>query len=102
MNKTLLTVYLGLIGALAPLTTYAQNLEGIIRRLTRLLDSAILTFASLAVFFFIWGMFQYMLNLENEEKRKDGRAFMIWSIIALTFIFALWGFVSIIQWSLFL
>jgi len=79
----------------------ANNLFDIVDSLSGLLDVAIVTFASLAVFFFVWGIFQIMINLDNEDKRAEGRAFMIWSIIALVFIFGLWGFVELIQESLF-
>ena len=38
---------------------------------------------TLAVAGFIWGIVQYYLNPDNEEKRKKGKSYMIWGIIAL-------------------
>lgn len=51
---------------------------------------------SLAVVLFIWGIIQYFLNAENEEKRKKGKSFMLWGIIALFVMVSMWGLVGIL------
>jgi hypothetical protein len=50
---------------------------------------------SLAVVAFIWGIIQFFLNPENEEKRKQGKSFMMWGIIALFVMVSMWGLVAV-------
>jgi hypothetical protein len=52
---------------------------------------------SLATAAFIWGVIQYYLNPDNEEKRKKGKSFMIGGIIALFVMVAMWGLVGILS-----
>jgi hypothetical protein len=51
------------------------------------------TLASVA---FIWGIIQYFLNPDNEEKRKKGKSYMIWGIVALFVMISMWGLVGIL------
>jgi uncharacterized membrane-anchored protein len=50
---------------------------------------------SLAVAGFVYGIIKYFLNPENEEKRKEGKTFMVWGLIALFVIVSIWGIVRI-------
>lgn len=43
---------------------------------------------------FIWGIFQYFIAAD-EEKRKKGREFVIYGIIGLFLMTAVWGVVSV-------
>ncbi len=45
---------------------------------------------------FIWGIIQYFLNPENEEKRSQGKSYMLWGIIALFVMVSMWGLVGVI------
>jgi zinc transporter ZupT len=51
---------------------------------------------SLATAAFIWGVIQYVVNPENEEKRKKGKTYMIWGIFALFVMVSMWGLVGIL------
>ena len=50
----------------------------------------------LAVLYFLWGVAQFILAAGNEEKVKEGRATMLWGIITLFVMVALWGLVAIV------
>ncbi len=52
---------------------------------------------TLATAGFIWGIIQYFLNPDNEEKRKSGKSFMIWGIIGLFVMLSMWGLVGILS-----
>jgi hypothetical protein len=52
---------------------------------------------TLAVVGFIWGMIQFYLNPDNEEKRKKGKSFMIWGIVALFVMISMWGLVGVLS-----
>lgn len=45
---------------------------------------------------FIWGIIQYYLNPDNEEKRKKGKSFIIGGLIALFVMVSMWGMVGIL------
>jgi succinate dehydrogenase/fumarate reductase cytochrome b subunit len=51
---------------------------------------------SVAVVAFIYGIIQFFLNPENEEKRKAGKSYMLWGIIALFVMVSFWGLVGIL------
>lgn len=61
-----------------------------------LIKSVVPLLFSLAVVGFIWGIIQYSLNPDNEEKRKKGKSYMMWGIIALFVMVSMWGLVGIL------
>lgn len=73
-----------------------KSIEGIINWGTCVLSRSVvpLLFA-LAVAAFIWGVIQFYLNPENEEKRKKGKSFIVGGLIALFVMVAMWGIVGI-------
>jgi hypothetical protein len=80
---------------LAPLATFAGNIIGFI--------NAVLVPLVLAIAFiaFLYGVFQYFIaGGANEEKRKQGRDFVMWSIIGFVVMFSLWGVVNLLMSSL--
>ncbi len=60
-----------------------------------LVKSIIPFLITLAVVSFIWGIIQYFLNPDNEEKRKQGKTFLLWGLIALFVMISVWGLVNI-------
>ncbi len=49
----------------------------------------------LAVAGFVWGVIQYFI-VDSEDKKKKGKEFMLWGIIALFAIVSVWGLVGIL------
>jgi len=46
---------------------------------------------------FVWGVIQYFfLNSDNEEKRIEGRQFILWGILGIIVLFSVWGLVGIL------
>jgi len=62
-----------------------------------LIQSVIPLLFTLATVAFIWGVIKFFLNPENEEKRNDGKTFMIWGIIALFVMISMWGLVGVLS-----
>ena len=63
--------------------------------------SAVNTYVSpiiiaLAVLVFMWGIFQFVRASDNEDQRKEGRAYMLYGIIGIFVMISLWGFVRIL------
>lgn len=60
-----------------------------------LIKSIIPFLMTLATAAFIWGVIQYFLNPDNEEKRKKGKGFIVWGLIALFVMVSVWGLVGV-------
>lgn len=50
---------------------------------------------TLAIVAFIWGVIQFYLNPDNEEKRKKGKTFIVGGLIALFVMTSIWGIIGI-------
>ncbi len=73
------------------------DVTGIINWASCLLVKTIIPFLfALATVAFIWGVIQYYLNPDNEEKRKKGKSFIIGGLIALFVMLSVWGLVAIL------
>lgn len=74
-----------------------DNVTGIVNWASCFLYKVIVPFLfALATVAFIWGVIQYYLNPENEEKRKKGKSFIIGGLIALFVMLSIWGLVGIL------
>ena len=82
----------------ATLAAPFKNLTQILNYFSCLLVKPVMRFLFiLATVSFIWGIIQYFLNAENEEKRKKGKQFMLWGIIALFVMVSVWGLVGVLS-----
>lgn len=73
------------------------RLDGLINYVSCIIGRSVvpLLFVLAFAMFFI-GVLKYVLNPTDENKRAQGRQFMIWGIIALTVMFSVWGLVAIL------
>lgn len=55
---------------------------------------------SLAVLYFIWGMFVFIQNADNAEKRGEGYKHMIWGVVGLFIMVSARGIINLILNSL--
>lgn len=51
---------------------------------------------TIAMIGFIWGVIQMFINPNNEEARKQGKAYVLWGLIGLFVIISVWGLVSVL------
>jgi hypothetical protein len=74
-----------------------DSVGNILDFLTCLIISSIvpLLFA-IATVGFIWGVMQMVINPDDAEKRKQGKQYMIWGILAIFVMVSIWGLVQII------
>jgi hypothetical protein len=104
--KKKLGFILGSVASLAPLAVFAQNAGGcasvedgtiqdIICRIGNVLDTLIPILIVAGIVFFVWGVVQYVIA-NDEEAKKKGKNRMIYGIIGLVVIVAMWGLVGII------
>lgn len=60
------------------LTEFVGKING------RIINPLIELLFALAVVFFLYGVFEFLSNQENEEKRTAGKKHMIWGIVGMT------------------
>ena len=104
--KKKLGVLSGIVLGSAPLMALAQNSQGclsvqsgtiqsIICKIGNILDTIIPILIVLGVVYFVWGVVQYVISGDEEAKAK-GKSHMIYGIIGLVVIVAMWGLVGIV------
>ncbi len=87
-------IVLGSIMALMPLLTFAATLGTMLTTVGALFTAAVPIAITLAVLFFIISLLMFLLR-EGEEKAK-AKTQMIWGIVILFSIVAMWGLVAVL------
>lgn len=78
-------------------TTTFKTLTDLIDWGTCMLNQAVLPLLiTLALIFVIVGIVKFIVNMDNEEARKQGKNFMIWGVVSLFVIMSVWGLVAIL------
>ena len=57
---------------------------------------------ALALIGFFWGIIQYVLKADNEEKQREARSYMIYAVIGMFVMFSIFGLVNLIRNTFFL
>lgn len=60
-----------------------------------LMNAVVPLLVALAVVSFVYGIIQYFLFPDNEEKRKAGKTFIFWGLVTLFVMVSIWGLVGI-------
>jgi uncharacterized membrane protein YidH (DUF202 family) len=76
-------------------------IEEFVRKLgDNILNPIILLLFALALLYLVWGVVGFIGNAENEEKREVGRQHMIWGVVGMFIMVAVWGIIAILKNSL--
>lgn len=51
---------------------------------------------ALAVVYFLWGVFEFFLNQENEEKKTSGKSHMLWGVVGITIMLGVWTILNVV------
>ena len=89
--------------ALAPALAFAQqlgNIETLIRSIGRVVALALPIVVAIALLAFFWGLLKFIFAQGNEESKADAKRIMLWGIIALFVMVAVWGLVRFIGTAL--
>ncbi len=96
MKKSLYTAIVLL--ATIPSLAFAEvtDFKSLMQLFVNLLGSVIgvLYMAAFAAFF--WGISLFVLNTSDDTKRKEGKTWMLWSVIALFVMITIWGLVGLL------
>ncbi len=105
MKKKLIVLSSFVLG-FAPLVALAQtgncglggSFEFVLCKVSLWLNTIIPILIVLGVLYFIWGVITYVIS-KDEEAKTRGRSVMIYGIIGLLVIVAVWGLVTLIRTS---
>lgn len=82
------------VAASAPDLTYFESLVMSVQELVVLLVPLVI---ALGLLFFIWGLVQFILASGSEEAVEVGKRRMVWGVITLFVIVAVWGLVGLLS-----
>jgi hypothetical protein len=85
--------------SLTPAFAFAQSLTGLetlVNSIGRLVGLALPIVIGLALLAFFWGLVKFIFAQGNEEAKGEGKKIMLWGIIALFVMIAVWGLVGFI------
>lgn len=85
---------------IAPAFTFAQSLAGIntlAGGIGTIINTLIPIMMALAVLTFFWGLVKYIASASDEAAKEGGKTLMIWGMIALFVMVALWGILGWVQ-----
>ncbi len=51
---------------------------------------------ALAVVYFLYGVLKFLMNMDNEGARDEGKKHMLWGIIGITIMMGVWGILNIV------
>ncbi len=77
-------------GNLAAVNTLAAGFGAIVTTLIPIM-------MALAVLVFFWGLVKYIANASDEAAKESGKTLMIWGMVALFVMVALWGILGWVQ-----
>ena len=97
MHITLIRTFIVSGMALAPFAALAQGaFDNTIGTISGGLNTIIIFLFLVATVVFLWGVVRYISAGGDEEKTKEARQMIIWGIIFLAVMVAVWGFVNIV------
>ncbi len=76
---------------------YASRFDTFLVNLNReIVNPLIGLLFALAVLYFLYGMAQFILSEQNDEKKTDGKSHMMWGIIGITIMMGVWTILGIV------
>lgn len=77
------------------------TIDFLFARALQLLNQAIILLIAAATVVFFWGIIQYVLSQGDEKKLGEGRRYMLYGIVGLAVMVAMWGFVNLLIVTIF-
>lgn len=62
-----------------------------------IINPIIILLFALALLYFFWGVSQFILNMENETARSQGKRTMFWGVLGMVIMFGVWQIINIIE-----
>lgn len=84
---------------LFPNIAYADTpkLDAFLTKVNAQIVNPLISFVfALAVVYFLYGVLKFLMNMDNEGARDEGKKHMLWGIIGITIMIGVWGILSVI------
>jgi uncharacterized membrane protein YidH (DUF202 family) len=73
------------------------NLDSFIMKINQLIINPIIVLLfALALVYFLYGVFQFIANGDNEEAKTTGKMHMVWGIIGITIMMGVFAIMNLI------
>ena len=80
-----------------PKVAYASGVDTFVLKVDALIVNPLIKLLfALAIVYFLWGVFEFMSNQDNEEKKTSGKKHMLWGIIGITIMVGVWTLLNIV------
>jgi hypothetical protein len=79
-----------------PVFVFAAEIADIMNMVDSILGIVLPTLMVIATIVFIWGIIMFITAAGSDDKRKEGKNLMIWGVIGLFVMVAMWGLVQVI------
>lgn len=92
-------VALTLVTFMVPILVRAQNVTWIVNIADEsidLFDLLVPMLLGVGLVVFLYGLAKYIFFAGDDKMRADGRMFMLWGVVALFCIVAVWGIVEVV------
>ena len=76
--------------AYASLNSFISNVN------TTIINPLIIFLFALAVIYFLYGVFEFIANSENDEKKTTGKDHMMWGVVGLTIMVGVWAILGVL------
>ena len=74
-----------------------NNADNLLSKInTQILNPIIGLLIAIAVVFFLYGVLEFIMGADNAEKRETGKQHMIWGIIGLFIMVAVFGIMNLL------
>lgn len=94
MKKIIIGIFLT-----TPMLAFAalDQISALITNIGEIVDLLIPILITLAVVMFFWGLVKYIANASDEAAKESGKTLMIWGLIAIFVMVALWAILGFVQ-----
>lgn len=73
-------------------------MTGLLNKISdQIINPIILLLFVLALLYFIWGVTQYVIKADSDEQREQGKQHMIWGVVGMFIMVAVYGIIGIIK-----
>src|SRR6185436_594532 len=75
------------------MTRYHEFLANVINKIV---NPGIELLFALAVLYFLWGMFEFLLSQSNQERKTTGKSHMLWGVVGIAIMMSVLGIMKIL------
>ncbi len=78
-----------------------NSVKDLIGRIVSIIELIIPVLIGFAVVVFIWGIVDFIIHANNEQKKTKGKMLMTWGIVGIFAMVSVWGIVEVLHSSFF-